>query len=210
MAEGHIECAIVQPGRWGDGQVVVKRSGYVVKPDAGVGDCGSVVGTARLDEEDLGTGRGQFSGQDRAGRTCSDDDVVVSLLFVQCVVHVATRRVPKSNLSDGGPIMPQLYWLTDLRGANQANLVGNRGEKKGLDLDFFSGRIAVEPSCAAGFERPCRAIAVLEKLDISNLVPLETRQEGKWRGDLPPPATFDLYLKEPNMAKPGSPARWRR
>ncbi len=39
----------------------------------------------------------------------------------------------------------------------------------------------MEPCRASSFERACSAVAVLEKLDVSNLVPLETRQETKWR-----------------------------
>jgi hypothetical protein len=98
--------------------VIVERAADIVKPDAGVRDRGSVVGTARLDEEDLRTGRGQFSGQDRAGRTCSYYDEVVSFLFVQCVVHFNSQGL-KSYLSDGGP-MPQTAGL----GANWGGLKG--------------------------------------------------------------------------------------
>ena len=36
------------------------------------------------------------------------------------------------------------------------------------------------------FERACSAIAVLEKLNVSDLIPLETRQEAKWRCDFLP------------------------
>jgi len=42
-----------------------------------------------------------------------------------------------------------------------------------LDLDLFSQRIAVEPCAAPCLERACSAIAILEKLDVGNLVPLE-------------------------------------
>jgi hypothetical protein len=55
-----------------------------------------------------------------------------------------------------------------------------------LDLNFCSRRIAVETCGAPCFERACSAIAVLEKLDISDFIPLETRQEAKWRCDFPP------------------------
>jgi len=41
----------------------------------------------------------------------------------------------------------------------------------------------VEPCGTACFERPGRAIAVLEELDVRDLVALETRQETKWRCD---------------------------
>ncbi len=40
--------------------------------------------------------------------------------------------------------------------------------------------------CAACFERTRSAVAVLEKLDVRDLFPLETRQEAKWRGDFLP------------------------
>jgi len=36
------------------------------------------------------------------------------------------------------------------------------------------------------FERACGTIAVLEKLEVSNLIPLKTSQEGIWRCNLPP------------------------
>ena len=44
----------------------------------------------------------------------------------------------------------------------------------------------MESCLAAGFERACGAVAVLEKLDVSNLVSFETRQEGEWRSDFLP------------------------
>src|SRR4029077_17935431 len=55
-----------------------------------------------------------------------------------------------------------------------------------LDLNLFSRGIAVKPCCAACFERTRSAIAVFEKLDVSDLIPLETRQEAKGRCDFPP------------------------
>ena len=39
----------------------------------------------------------------------------------------------------------------------------------------------MEPCSATCFERACGAIAILEKLDVGNLIPLETRQETEWR-----------------------------
>jgi len=42
-----------------------------------------------------------------------------------------------------------------------------------LDLDLFSQRIAVEPCAAPCLERACSAIAILEKLEVGNFVPLE-------------------------------------
>jgi len=49
----------------------------------------------------------------------------------------------------------------------------------------------VESCLAPGFERACGAVAVLEKLDVGNLVPLEPSQEAKRRCDSFP-VTFDL------------------
>src|SRR5258708_4967019 len=43
------------------------------------------------------------------------------------------------------------------------------------DLNFLSRGIAMEPCAAPCFERACSAIAVLEKLDVSNLISLEAR-----------------------------------
>src|SRR5579862_2154029 len=55
-----------------------------------------------------------------------------------------------------------------------------------LNFNLFSRGIAVEPCGTPCFERACSTIAVLEKLEVSNLVPLKTSQEGIWRCDLPP------------------------
>jgi hypothetical protein len=44
----------------------------------------------------------------------------------------------------------------------------------------------VEPCRAPGFERACSAVAVLEKLDVSNLISLKTSQEGKGRRNFLP------------------------
>jgi len=41
----------------------------------------------------------------------------------------------------------------------------------------------VEPCRATCFERACSAVAVLEKLDVSNFVSLEARQQAKRRCD---------------------------
>src|SRR5690348_13664382 len=55
-----------------------------------------------------------------------------------------------------------------------------------LDFKLFARRIAVEPCGTPCFERACGTIAVLEKLEVSNLIPLKTSQEGIWRCNLPP------------------------
>ena len=93
VAEGHVELAIVQSRRRGDGQVVVERPADVVKPDARVPDRWCIVLSSRLDDEHLGTGRGQFSCQDRTGRTCSDHDEVISLVFIRYVSHFESPRI---------------------------------------------------------------------------------------------------------------------
>src|SRR5580693_6602405 len=60
VTEGHVECTIVQSRRRVDGQGVVQRPADIVKPDARVRDGRRVVGPARLDDEDLRAGGGQF------------------------------------------------------------------------------------------------------------------------------------------------------
>src|SRR4029077_20023546 len=55
-----------------------------------------------------------------------------------------------------------------------------------LNLNLFSGGIAVESCLAACFERACSAVAVLEKLDVGDFVPLEPSQEAKRRRDFLP------------------------
>jgi hypothetical protein len=45
-----------------------------------------------------------------------------------------------------------------------------------LDFNLFPRWIAMETCGAAGFERACSAIAVLQKLNVGNLVPVESRQ----------------------------------
>jgi hypothetical protein len=44
MAEGHIEFAIVQSRRGGNGQVVIERAADIVKPDAWIHDRRRIVG----------------------------------------------------------------------------------------------------------------------------------------------------------------------
>ncbi len=63
VAEGHIEIAVVQSRRGDNGQVVIERAADIVKPDAWVHDGRRVVGSSRLDDEDLRAGSGQFRGK---------------------------------------------------------------------------------------------------------------------------------------------------
>ena len=61
-----------------------------------------------------------------------------------------------------------------------------------LDLDLFPRRIAVEPCAAPCLERTCSAIAILEKLDVGNLVPPSNRAK-RLNGDVISfRVTFDL------------------
>jgi hypothetical protein len=46
VAEGHIEFAIVQSRRGGNGQVVIERAANIVKPDARIRDGRCVVGSS--------------------------------------------------------------------------------------------------------------------------------------------------------------------
>src|SRR5258708_5397181 len=55
-----------------------------------------------------------------------------------------------------------------------------------LDLNLFPRGIAVEPRDAPCLERARSAVAVLQKLDVGNLIPLETRQETEWRCNVLP------------------------
>src|SRR5690348_2086686 len=55
-----------------------------------------------------------------------------------------------------------------------------------LNLNLFSGGIAVESCLAPGFERARSAIAVLEKLEVGHVAPLEARQQAKRRCDFLP------------------------
>jgi hypothetical protein len=55
-----------------------------------------------------------------------------------------------------------------------------------LDFNFFARGIAVEPCGTPCFERARSAEAVLEKLEVSNLISLEARQQAKRRCDLLP------------------------
>src|ERR1700722_10999963 len=89
MTEGHVECAIVQSRRRSDGQMIVERPADVVKPDAWVRDGRRIVGSSRLDNKRLRTGRGQLRGKNRTGRARShNDEVVVTLdFFIRCVDH---------------------------------------------------------------------------------------------------------------------------
>ena len=89
MTEGHVECAIVQSRRRRDGQVIVERPADVVKPDTRVRDGWGVVGSSRLDDEDLRAGHGQFRGENRTGRARSHHNEVIAILdfFIRCVDH---------------------------------------------------------------------------------------------------------------------------
>ena len=94
MTKSHVECAIVQLRRRGDGHVVVERSADIVKPDARVRDGRSVVGSSRFDDEDLRAGRGQFCRKNTTGGACAHhDEVVVTLdFFIRCVDHWTSFR----------------------------------------------------------------------------------------------------------------------
>src|SRR5271169_6860300 len=54
-------------------------------------------------------------------------------------------------------------------------------DMRGSDLNLFSRGIAVKPCGTPRFERARSAIAVFEKLNVRDLIPFETRQEGKRR-----------------------------
>ena len=99
VTEGHVEIAVVQLRQRGDGQVVIKVAADIVKPDARVRDGRSVVGSSRLDHEDLRAGRGQFRSKNRTGRACShNDEVVVTLdFFIRCVDHCWVSRCLKAE-----------------------------------------------------------------------------------------------------------------
>src|SRR5579862_9925320 len=60
------------------------------------------------------------------------------------------------------------------------------GDMPGSDLNLFSRGIAVELCGAPCFERARSAVTVLEKLQVSDLIPFESRQEAKWRCDFLP------------------------
>src|SRR6266481_3371072 len=87
MTEGHLECAIVQSRRGGNGQVVIERAADIVEPDAWIRDGRCVVGSSGLDDAYLRAGRGQFSRQYRTGRACSHHDEVISPFFIRFVDH---------------------------------------------------------------------------------------------------------------------------
>jgi hypothetical protein len=87
VAKGHVEFAIVQSRRGNYGQVVIERAADIVKPDTWVRDGRCVVGSSRLDDEDLCAGGGQFCGKNRTGRARSDHDVVILLFFIRLVDH---------------------------------------------------------------------------------------------------------------------------
>jgi hypothetical protein len=53
-----------------DRQVVIERPADIVKPNTRVRDGLSVVGSSRLDDEDLRARGGQFRSKNRTGRTC--------------------------------------------------------------------------------------------------------------------------------------------
>jgi hypothetical protein len=82
-----------------DGQVMVERAADIIKPDASIRDGRCVVGSSGLDDKDLRTGRGQFRGKNRTGRTGSHHDVVVVTLdfFIRCVDHCWISRCQKPN-----------------------------------------------------------------------------------------------------------------
>jgi hypothetical protein len=52
----------------------------------------------------------------------------------------------------------------------------HEGDFLGSDLNLFSRRIAMKLCGAAFFERACRAIAVLKKLNVRDFAPHEARE----------------------------------
>src|SRR5260370_27679335 len=114
-----------------------------------------------------------------------------------------------TDWKDPLPIVPSPVLNSPLKNGLHSNLLISRAADypdrresavttySALDLDLFSRGIAVEPCCAPSFKRTCSAIAVLEKLEVGHLAPLEARQHAQRRCDfLPSPVRFVIKRAE--------------
>jgi hypothetical protein len=110
--------------------------------------------------------------------------------FIRYVAHFESPRF-ESVFSDhrvegAPPLAAFALWTSSVTGMNSPVTIHSA-----LNLNLFSGGIAVELCRAACFERACSAIAVLEKLDVGHLPP--SKRANKPNGDVISfPVTFDL------------------
>src|SRR5258707_6606101 len=72
--------AVIELWRGNDRQRPVERAADVIEPDAGVGHGRPGILAPRLDDENFSAGLGELTGNDRARRATTNDDVVVCSL----------------------------------------------------------------------------------------------------------------------------------
>lgn len=83
--ERHVELAVVQLRNRRDRQRPVERTADIVEPDAGIADRRAGILASRLHDQNVGARLGEFASNDRAGRTASNDDIVIRSLGLRLI-----------------------------------------------------------------------------------------------------------------------------